>query len=320
MKQKIYILGLLTILILVAGTVFKVNHYAGAGILLTLGIFALVIVFLPLALLNSYRSEENSQSSLLYIVTWITAFVVFTAMLFKVQHWPYAGVALMIALPFPYVVFLPVYLYVTSKIKNFNIYNTVFVMLLLAGLSGFSALLALSVSKERIDQSLSLSIHYKKYEKALTSLPSQAHDNKGTIKHPGLIQKADSILFLLQEAQKKIHDKAGITEGQWLTDPEASRKFDSRNVSGVLYDGMPPFLPTRLENTVKSFLAELENTEGCKDIAAVAPLMLGYTSTDSRESGWAQRLFIGNYLSWVIINMDDIRVNLLELKREISSI
>jgi hypothetical protein len=320
MKQKIYILGLLTILILVAGTVFKINHYPGAGILLTVGIFLLVIVFLPLALMNSYRSEENNKNLILYIVTWITAFVVFTAMLFKVQHWPYSGLLLMIALPFPYVVFLPVYLYVTSKIKSFNIYNTVFVMLLLAGLSGFSALLALTVSKERIDQSLSLSIHYNKYEKAFSSLPPQAHDNKGTIKHPGLILKADSILFLLQEAQKKIYDKAGITQGQWLTDPEAGIKMDSRNISGVLYDGMPPFLPTRLENAVKGFLTELENTEGCKDIAAIAPLMLGYTADDSRESGWAQRLFIGNYLSWVIINMDDIRVNVLELKREISSI
>ena len=35
MKQKIYILGLLTVLIVIAGLVFKVNHLAGAGILLT---------------------------------------------------------------------------------------------------------------------------------------------------------------------------------------------------------------------------------------------------------------------------------------------
>jgi len=45
--------------------------------------------------------------------------------------------------PFPYVVFLPVYLIVTEKNKSHNIYNTVYILLLLALNSTFAALLAL---------------------------------------------------------------------------------------------------------------------------------------------------------------------------------
>jgi hypothetical protein len=76
---------------------------------------------------------------------------------------------LTISLPFPYVVFLPVYLIITSKIKNFNIYNTVFILLMLAILSACSALPAMTVTKERIEDSLALSLHYNKLEKVLGS-------------------------------------------------------------------------------------------------------------------------------------------------------
>ena len=87
----------------------------------------LVFVFLPLALRNHYRTEGNRKNSALYIVTWLTCFVVFGGMLYKIMHWPGAAIALMIALPFPYVVFLPVFLAVTAKDKSFSIYNTVYV-------------------------------------------------------------------------------------------------------------------------------------------------------------------------------------------------
>ena len=114
MKQKIYILGLVTLITVFTGTIFKVNHYPGAAILLITGIASLVLLFLPLALLNHYRSAESRHSLTLYIVTYITGFVVFTSMLFKLLHWPYAGLILTIALPFPYLIFLPVFVTVTS--------------------------------------------------------------------------------------------------------------------------------------------------------------------------------------------------------------
>ena len=101
MKQKIYILGLVTTTILFAGTVFKVNHFPGAGWLLTIGMLTLVFIFLPVALINHYNTEGNKQNRSLYFVTWLTCFVIFIAMLFKIQHWPGAGYALIIALPFP---------------------------------------------------------------------------------------------------------------------------------------------------------------------------------------------------------------------------
>jgi hypothetical protein len=320
MKQKIYFLGLLTVLLLVAGTLFKVNHYPGAAILLTAGITTLVFVFLPVALLNHYRSEGNRQTRPLYIVTWVTALVIFISMLFKIQHWPYSGIMLMISLPFPYVVFLPVFLWVTSKIEKFNIYNTVFVMLVLTGLSGFSALLALNVSPERIEDSLSFSIHYNKYEKAMKDIPINETRKSGTIKNGTLIQKADEVIAILDEAQKQLYAKAETTEAQWKIDPGRSGNLDSRNASGILFKGEVPQIAYRLDTGVKNFLNELEKTQGCEKLATIAPLLLGFTSSEDRKVPWTGRLFAGNYLSWILIDMDLIRLNLSILKMEIAAI
>jgi hypothetical protein len=80
-----------------------------------LGIFMLVFLFLPLALRNNYLGEGNRKNTALYVITWVTCLVVFVAMLFKVMHWPGAGIALIIALPFPYLVFLPAYIVTTQE-------------------------------------------------------------------------------------------------------------------------------------------------------------------------------------------------------------
>ena len=147
MRQKLFIFGIVTTMVVIAGTIFKINHWPGAGKLLLAGLATLVLIFLPLALRNHYNAEKNRQTLLLHIVTWLTCFIVFTSMLFKIQHWPFAGILMTIALPFPYVVFLPVFLITTSKDKNFNIYNTVFVLFLVAAISVLSALLGLNFIK-----------------------------------------------------------------------------------------------------------------------------------------------------------------------------
>ncbi len=70
-------------------------------------------------------------------------------------------------------------LVVTSKDKNFNIYNTVFVLLLLALNSVFSGLLALNVTSERISDSYQLSRNYINQQKGLSLL--QGGDTKSVV-------------------------------------------------------------------------------------------------------------------------------------------
>jgi hypothetical protein len=315
MKQKIYILGIITVFIIVVGTLFKINHWFAAGILITAGIGTLVLIFLPVALINHYRTEGDSQNLILYLVTWLTCFVVFTAMLFKIQHWPLAGLFLLIALPFPYVVFLPVFLIVTSKNKNFNIYNTVFILLLMAGQSVFSVYLALGVSREKINNSLALSAHYNRFEKSIQDLPVLSNNGPVLI----LNNKADELLKLVNECEGLIFKKAGFTREEWDSNPENIRDPDSRNVAvKVMLTGKEPTLVTRLETDLKSFIQELEKTPGGTKLAGVAAVLFDIREQAEDEMPWAWRTFGVNYLSWSLIYLDALKVNIITLKNEVS--
>ena len=77
MKQKIYILGIVTVLIIFAGTVFKVNHWPLAGFMLVIGLVTLVLVFLPVAFFLAYIpppkimhiSDKRQKDSKIRLIT-----------------------------------------------------------------------------------------------------------------------------------------------------------------------------------------------------------------------------------------------------------
>lgn len=316
MKQKIYILGIITAFILFAGTLFKVNHWPGAAVLLIAGISTLLIVFLPVALINHYKNEGNRQNLLLYLVAWLTCFVVFTAMLFKILHWPGAGYFLLVALPFPYVVFLPVYLVVTSKNKSFNIYNTVFILFLMAGQSVFSAFLALGVSRDKLYESVAMATHYNRVKKVLTEFPVTS-DN---VSARALIVKADELLKLVNECQENLYKEAGTTKEQWNNDPETVTILDSRKVTTqVMFRGTEPYMANRLVSGLKSFIEEMGKTNGCSEMTKLVPALFDIKKMDNLD-GWAKYIFADKYLSWVLVYLDGLELNIMSLKNEIASI
>jgi hypothetical protein len=308
MKQKIYILGFVTALIISLGAIFKVNHWPAAGHLLILGIFTLVFVFLPVALRNNYKAEGSRQNLILYWVTWLTCFVVFIGMLFKILHWPHAGFALLIALPFPYVVFLPVFLVVTAKNKNFNIYNTVFVLFLLTAISAVSLLLALSVSKERIADSLTLAGNYNRMEIALQSIP--ANNRQSAVN-----KKIDDIIKTSGEYKDLILRTDGITVDQWNNDPKILLTSDSWQLkrNKLMEIGLP--LQIQLKTGLSDLLIMLEKTPGYESLAKAAPSILDMEKNQSGNSyNWKDDIMIYSEQPWSLIYLDGLTTNLKIIK------
>jgi hypothetical protein len=306
MKQKIYVLGVVTALIVFSGTIFKIEHWPAAGILLTIGLVTLMLVFLPLAVISHYKGEGNRQNLLLHIVTWLTCFVVFIGILFKIMHWPFAGTILTIALIFPYVVFLPVFLVTTSKNKNFNIYNTVFVLLLLATNSVFSALLSLNVSAERIRDSYNLSRQYNQVGKVLDQLP--ANDSKSQV-----ALKIDEALKVVDEYKNLILSSEGISPEQY-NDAGSLLRPDMRGAAiQALSTTGNAKVGEKLDNSLKALVKEIENTKESEELTKAIPLIL-----DLRKQYEDEPLLIWhnitNTLSWSLIYLDGLETNLKMIK------
>jgi hypothetical protein len=308
MKQKIYILGIVTTLIVFMGAIFKVNHLPGAGILLTIGLITLVFLFLPLALVNHYRSAESRQNLSLYIVTWLTCLIIFMSMLFKIMHWPFAGLLLTIALPFPYIVFLPVFLTVTSKNKNFNIYNTVFVLLLLALNSVFSGLLSLNVTRERIEDSFNLSRNYNQLVTVLSQLPDPDLESPVNL-------KIDEVLKIVNDYKGLILKQEGLSMELWNNEPWKLRRPDARGVAwNTINNSSDSPAGEKLVRGLKGLIAEMELTPGYASIAKNASILLDLPEQAGTEQEWANRIFNDTNLAWTLIYLDGLRANLLNIK------
>jgi hypothetical protein len=306
MKQKIYILGVLTAMIVFTGAIFKINHYPGAGILIIAGISSLVLLFLPFALENHYRAFGNRRNLMLYIVTYISCFVVFTAMLFKLMHWPHAGLFLTIAIPFPYVVFLPVFIAVTSKDKNFSIYNTVFVLLLLALNSVFSGLLALNVTSERISDSYQLSRNYINQQKGLSLL--QRTDEKAVVN-----LKIDEILNIVNSCQERVLKLDGKNLSQWNKDPGNLIRPDFMGGVATGFTDMDKQSSMKLNTELEELIRLMSITPGYELLAKNGQAILNFKISLSNSSDWYTQVF-NDFPAWVLIYLDGLEANLKIIK------
>jgi len=302
MKQKIYMLGLATAMIIVLGTMFKVNHWPGAGILLIGGISVLVIVFLPVALVNSLKDEDNKSKRLLYIITWLTSFVLFTGMLFKIQHWPGAGYLMLISIPFPFLVFLPVFLIVTSKNKEHSIFNTVYMLFLLMILSCFTALLSLNVSKEKMLDSFSVIRNYHLSQNASAVFENQQQSP--------LIRKLDEVMDITGDYRDLYLGYLNIPADMWKGDPGDFQSSWSFSQPSGSQEKQAEAIHAKLISGLEDLISLMERTPGCESLAAAAPSVFSLRKTPGGNYNWDTDLILAPVHPWLLAYLEGLENNL----------
>lgn len=99
----------------IMGTTFKVQHWEGGGVLLSLAGLTGLILFLPAFLINRYRNEGKSPLRHLYIIGAAGLVLYVTGMFFRIQHWPYGQVLLFSAIVVLCLILFPLYAWITWK-------------------------------------------------------------------------------------------------------------------------------------------------------------------------------------------------------------
>ena len=148
MKKSIYISGISCAILMLCGCIAKVMHWPGAGVMLVLSVFLFCFWFLPVALKNNYDNLPIKKMKTLHIVSFVVFAFCMMGVLFKVMHWPGAGLFLFPGLMLPFVVFLPVYLYQTRDEEKTGNKNFLALVLGLIFLAVFSVFLAMSVGRQ----------------------------------------------------------------------------------------------------------------------------------------------------------------------------
>jgi hypothetical protein len=133
MKSIMKISGVIAPVLLALGALFKIQHWAGAGILLGLGFILLCILFLPSAIYVLYKDNKGKRF-FLYFFGFLSFLSLLSGIYFKVQHWPGAGVLMTIGFTAIIVLFLPILLYVKIKDSERKDRNPVLIVGVIAGM------------------------------------------------------------------------------------------------------------------------------------------------------------------------------------------
>jgi hypothetical protein len=97
MKNTMRISGIAGTVLLGFGALFKIQHWPLAGSMTTLGGIVLALIFLPSALGVLWKETHNRKRLLLFISAFFAGGFFILGTIFKIQHWPGAGIILTLA-------------------------------------------------------------------------------------------------------------------------------------------------------------------------------------------------------------------------------
>jgi hypothetical protein len=276
MKNKIYNFGWVGSLVTITGGLFKIMHWPFAGIMLTLGLAFLAVVFFPMALYSNYAGLGRKKP-LLYLVINLTIFLNIAGSLFKIQHWPWGNYLMVAGILSPLVLFLPVYLYYHIKSKEQSLNNFFSILFLLVLFSVIDVLLTVRVSKDTLDLPIDVmnttklndyftvkkDICYRKLlNDELHSKSQQALDIKN---------KSEALYLLIMDIKREITIYANGENKDNIGDYKAIKMKDNANIPvhvlfGEGYKGAR--LRTSMEDYKESLLLALGgNREGSKYVS-----------------------------------------------------
>jgi hypothetical protein len=116
MKNTMKISAIVSTVMLGFAALFKIMHWSGAGILLTLGGLSLAFIFMPSALGVLWKETHNRGKLFLYISAFLAVMFSILGVVFKVQHWPGAAIVLSLSALSGILLFIPALL--TSKLRD----------------------------------------------------------------------------------------------------------------------------------------------------------------------------------------------------------
>lgn len=176
--------------------------------------------FLPAGLMNSYNSLPLRKMKTLHIVSFFVFFICMLSVLFKIMHWPGAGFLLLPGVLLPFLVFLPVYLYHTREEEKAGNKNFFGLIIGLTFLAVFGVLLALSVSKQVLQQAI-VAVNHN--ESSSNILSTEAKDSE--------VSKAAAELFNYTDELKCMILSA--SDGNMCSGNKTNANYKAENISDL---------------------------------------------------------------------------------------
>ena len=150
MKKLMYILGIIAPSLLIIGTLFKTQHWPGAGVLIVLSLFLLGAIYLPVFI--SVRIRDNRKAGkpvnmAMHIIGMIAGIIFIAGAMFKIQHWPGASVMIVLSTAVTVLVFIPLLFIQAIRDKERQVQNFTVLIFVLCFVAITFMMYALRASK-----------------------------------------------------------------------------------------------------------------------------------------------------------------------------
>ncbi len=210
MRKTMHITGITSATLLLLGSIFKVQHWPGAGLMYVLGGVSLCLLFMPLFLAVRIKEKPGKLSTISNIAGILGGIAVCLGVLFKIMHWPWANILMNVGGILLIFFFLPLYIYSSIKTKQLKTSTLVPIIVAVAGFSLLFSLVKLRNSQNVTDAIINIQYTiYDDTESALKTnnniLTSITTDSTNTHQKASEIAKeintiANNLIFLMAQS------------------------------------------------------------------------------------------------------------------------
>jgi uncharacterized membrane protein len=131
MKNTLIKSGLISVVLTLLGLLFKIMHWPGANMMFVLGVAIFGLLFIPLLIILKFKDEVETIDKWVLSIGLGLGMIASVGVLFKVMHWPGAGILIFSSLVAFVLLFVPTYFitkYRRAELKFNTIVNSVLMM------------------------------------------------------------------------------------------------------------------------------------------------------------------------------------------------
>jgi len=192
----LFISTFLAALLTIGGILFKVQHWPGAGVIITLSGVVTIFLLMPAILHSALVSQERRAAPVVYIIGAIAIVLSFTGFFFKLMHWPLAGMLIVTGLLVLFLIAFP--WYVITTMKNDTHVRPEFIFMVVGSLA---VLLPLSL------MNLNLQEYEKKIMNEMTEDLSVQRNPETTLQLSGAFEAVSEEKIDSKEGEKEVITK-----------------------------------------------------------------------------------------------------------------
>ena len=321
--------------LLIIGTIFKIMHWPGAGVMLVLSLFMLGAIYLPVFVMVKIRDTRKAGKNVnmpMYIFGLIAGIIFIAGAMFKIQHWPGAGVMITLSGIVTVFVFIPVLVIQAIKDKENQVQNFTILIFVLSFVAITFMMYALRVSKNVLTSFVISTIDHMNTSEMVGSRNASyleqaallVPDNEGKLEQAKAI--SDRTDMLSDYIQKVMEEIILNSHENNFTAVDENGNIDLKNVSDydVVYstemvifgDEIMPGKGEELKKRIdehREFLAASADPE----LASMIKKILDTSPMGEPETPWLEVYFLGAPMIGAVNILTNMQANLRFLEGEV---